>query len=106
LIKYLGKKRFKRRYQVTDPALKTKILDEINGVLLDNQEPTKELIFLLSLLRIEYNLPKIIPKRFLMIAGERIVKLAEHEPLGWQLQGVIDRMNQTAEDFAESLYNM
>jgi len=109
-IKYLGKKRLKRRYQVTKPALKTKILDEINAVLLDNQEPTKELIYLLSLLRIEHNLPKIIPKKFLMIAGERIVKLAESEPIGWHLQGVIDRMNQTAEDFAEdfadNLYDM
>ncbi len=45
-----------------------------------------------------------------MIAGERIVKLAENEPIGWHLQGVIDRMNQTAEDFAEdfaeNLYDM
>lgn len=103
LIKYLGKKRFKRRYQVTNPEVKTKILDEINAVLLDNQEPTKELKFLLSLLRIEFNLEKIIPKNSLMIAGERILKLVGREPIGWQLQGVIDRINQTAEEFAEDL---
>ena len=109
-IKYLGKKRFKRRYQVTKPELKTKILDEINAVLLDNQEPTKELKFLLSLIKIEFNLEKIIPKNSLMIAGERILKVVGREPIGWHLQGVIDRINQTAEDFAEdfsdNLYDM
>lgn len=103
LIKYLGKKRFKRRYQIINSELKTKILEEINAVLLDNQEPTKELKFLLSLLRIEFNLEKIIPKNSLMIAGERILKLVGREPIGWQLQGVIDRINQTTEDFAEDL---
>ncbi|KKM76921.1 hypothetical protein LCGC14_1375310 [marine sediment metagenome] len=105
LIKYLGKKRFKRRYQIIKSELKTKILDEINAVLLDNQEPTKELKFLLSLLRIEFNLEKIIPKNSLMIAGERILKLVGREPIGWQLQGVIDRMNSAAEDMIEDLYD-
>ncbi len=97
-IKYLGKKRLKRRYQVTEPALKTKILNEINAVLFDNQEPTKELIFLLSLLRIEDNFSKITPKKLRRIAEERIFKLVIDEPIGWQIQGVIDSMNDVLDD--------
>ncbi len=97
-IKYLGKKRLKRRYQVTKPALKTKILNEINAVLFDNQEPTKELMFLLSLLRIEFNIRKIIPKKLVERAEERIYKLVEYENIGRVLQNVIDSMNAALED--------
>ena len=98
LIKYLGKKRLQRRYQINEPALKTKILNEIDAVLFDNQEPTKELLFLLSLLRIEYNIRKIIPKKLIRIAEERMYDLLFNELIGLVIQGVIDDMNASLED--------
>jgi hypothetical protein len=97
-IKYLGKKRLKRRYQVTEPALKTKILNEINAVLIDNQEPTKELMFLLSLLRIESNFLKIISKKLKKIAEKRIIKLVRHESIGNALQDYIDEMKEELQE--------
>ena len=97
-IKYLGKKRFTRRYQVTEPALKTKILNEINAVLIDNQEPTKELMFLLSLLRIESNFLKIISKKLKKIAEKRIIKLVRHESIGNALQDYIDEMKEELQE--------
>jgi hypothetical protein len=97
-IKYLGKKGFKRRYQVTEPALKTKILNEINAVLIDNQEPTKELMFLLSLLRIESNFLKIISKKLKKIAEKRIIKLVRHESIGNALQDYIDEMKEELQE--------
>ncbi len=92
-IKYLGKKRLQRRYQITEPALKAKILNEIDAVLFDNQEPTKELLFLLSLLRIQYNIRRLIPKKLIRIAEERLYNLLFNELIGLVIQGVIDDMN-------------
>ncbi len=97
-IKYLGKKRFIRRYQVTEPAIKTKILNEINAILIDNQEPTKELILLLSLLRIESNFSEIIPKKLRKIAEKRILKLVREESIGNALQDYIDEMKEELEE--------
>ena len=105
-IKYLGKKGFKRRYQVTEPALKTKILNEINAVLIDNQEPTKELMFLLSLLRIESNFLKIISKKLKKIAEKRMIKLVRHESIGNALQDYIDEMKEELQEaFDDILYD-
>lgn len=105
-IKYLGKKGFKRRYQVTVPALKTKILNEINAVLIDNQEPTKELMLLLSLLRIESNFLKIISKKLKKIAEKRIIKLVRQESIGNALQDYIDEMKEELQDtFDDILYD-
>jgi len=98
LIQYLGKKKFKRKYQATEPGIKTKILDEINAVIFDNQEPTKELTFLLSLLNIEYNIRKLIPRKSVKIAEERILKLLEDDVIGWQVQSVITDMIISLED--------
>ncbi len=97
-IKYLGKKRLRRRYQVTKPELKTKILNDINAVLIDKQEPTKELMLLLSLLRIESNFSKIIPKKLKAIAEKRILKLVRHESIGKTLQDYIDEMKEELEE--------
>ena len=97
-IKYLGKKRFIRRYQVTEPAIKTKILNEINAILIDNQEPTKELKLLLSLLRIESNFSEIIPKKLRKIAEKRILKLVREESIGNALQDYIDEMKEELEE--------
>ncbi len=98
IIKYLGKKRFSRRYLVVDPALKTKILNEITAVLISNQEPTKELVFLLSLLRIESNFSKIIPKKLKKLAKNRIVELVKNESIGNALQDYIDELKEELED--------
>jgi len=97
-IKYLGKKRLKRRYQVIEPELKTKLLKEINAVLIDKQEPSKELMLLLSLLRIESNFTKIIPKKLRKIAEKRILKLVRHESIGKTLQDYIDQMKEDLQD--------
>jgi len=97
-IKYLGKKRLKRRYHVIEPELKTKLLKEINAVLIDKQEPSKELMLLLSLLRIESNFTKIIPKKLRKIAEKRILKLVRHESIGKTLQDYIDQMKEDLQD--------
>lgn len=104
-IKYLGKKRLKRRYQVTEPELKTKILNEINAVLIDKQEPTKELMLLLSLLRIQSNFSKIIPKKLRNIAEKRILKLVRHESIGKTLQDYIERMKEEAQELADDIFD-
>ena len=105
VIKYLGKKRFKRRYQVTEPALKTQILNEINAVLIDNQEPTNELTFLLSLLRIESNFLKIIPKKLKKIAEKRIIKLTIHESIGKEIRDYIERLKEEAQEALDDIFD-
>jgi len=104
-IKYLGKKRLKKRYQVTEPELKTKILNEINAVLIDKQEPTKELMLLLSLLRIESNFSKIIPKKSRQIAEKRILKLVRHESIGKTLQDYIEEIREAAEELVDDIFD-
>jgi hypothetical protein len=104
-IKYLGKKRLQRRYEVKDPALKTKILNEINAVLIDNQEPSKELMFLLSLLRIESNFSKIIPKKSRKIAETRLINLVRHESIGKALQDYIDEMKEEAQELVDDIFD-
>lgn len=105
VIKFLGKKRFSRRYEVTEPALKTKILDEINAVLFDNQDPTKELFSLLSLLRIESNFLKIVPKKLKKKAKNRILELVQHESIGNALQDYIDELKEEMEEALDDAWD-
>ncbi len=97
-IKYLGKKMFKRRFQLTDPTQREDILGEINAVLLDNQKPTKELMFLLSLLRIESNFKKIIPKKLRKKADKRIREIVKQEFIGNAIQDYIDEMKEELQE--------
>ena len=97
-IKYLGKKMFKRRFQLTDPTQRENILGEINAVLIDNQKPTKELMFLLSLLRIESNFKKIIPKKLRKKADKRIREIVKQEFIGNAIQDYIDEMKEELQE--------
>jgi len=97
-IKYLGKKMFKRRFQLSDPTKRANILGEINAVLIDNQKPTKELMFLLSLLRIESNFKKIIPKKLRKKADKRIKEIVKQEFIGNTIQDYIDEMKEELQE--------
>jgi len=97
-IKYLGKKMFKRRFQLIDPTKRANILGEINAVLIDNQKPTKELMFLLSLLRIESNFKKIIPKKLRKKADKRIKEIVKQEFIGNTIQDYIDEMKEELQE--------
>ncbi|MFX1572335.1 MAG: GPP34 family phosphoprotein [Promethearchaeota archaeon] len=103
LIKYLGKKMLKRRYQLIKPALKEELSDEILGVLIDNNDPTKELTFLLSLLNIESNFSKIIPKKSKKIAETRIKKITKNEYIGNTIQDYIEELKEQSEDFIDDV---
>ncbi|MFX1478405.1 MAG: GPP34 family phosphoprotein [Promethearchaeota archaeon] len=103
LIKYLGKKMLKRRYQLIKPAVREEILDEILGVLIDNRDPTKELTFLLSLLNIESNFLKIIPKKSKKIAEKRIKKMVKNEYIGNAIQDYIEELKEQSEDFIDDV---
>ena len=104
-IKYLGKNRLKRRFQVTEPELKTKILNEIISLLIEKQKPTTELMLLLSLLRIQSNFSKIIPKKLRQIAEKRILKLVRHESIGKTLQDYIEEMKEEAQELADDIFD-
>ena len=103
LIKYLGKKMLKRRYQLIKPAVREEISDEIYGVLIDNSDPTKELTFLLSLLNIESNFLKIIPKKSKKIAETRIKKIVKNEYIGNAIQDYIEELKVEAQEALEDI---
>ncbi len=103
-IKYLGKKRFKRRFQLIALTQRDNILGEINAVLIDNQKPTKELVFLLSLLRIEANFKTIIPKKLRKNAEKRIREVVKQEFIGNAIEDYIDEIKEELEEaFDDSL---
>jgi len=97
-IKYLGKKMFKRRFQLTNPAQRENISGEINAVLINNQKPTKELMFLLSLLRIESNFKKIIPKKLRKKADKRIREIVKQEFIGNAIQDYIEELKEELQE--------
>ncbi len=97
-IKYLGKKRFKRRFQLIALTQRDNILGEINAVLIDNQKPTKELVFLLSLLRIEANFKTIIPKKLRKNAEKRIREVVKQEFIGNAIEDYIDEIKEELEE--------
>ncbi len=97
-IKYLGKKRFKRRFQLINPTQRENIIGEINAVLIDNQRPSKELMFLLSLLRIESNFKTIIPKKLRKKAEKRIREVVKQEFIGNAIEDYIDEMKEELEE--------
>ena len=103
LIKYLGKKMLKRRYQLIKPAVREEISDEIYGVLIDNSDPTKELTFLLSLLNIESNFLKIIPKKSKKIAETRIKKIVKNEYIGNAIQEYIEELKEQAQEALDDI---
>lgn len=103
LIKYLGKKMLKRRYQLIKPAVREEISDEIYGVLIDNSDPTKELTFLLSLLNIESNFLKIIPKKSKKIAETRIKRIVKNEYIGNAIQDYIEELKVEAQEALEDI---
>ncbi|MFX1281686.1 MAG: GPP34 family phosphoprotein [Promethearchaeota archaeon] len=106
LIKYLGKKMLKRRYQLIKPAVREGILEEIIDVLFENSESTKELTFLLSLLNIESNYLKIIGKKSKRIAETRIRKIIKNEYIGNAIQDYIEELKEQSEEFIDDvLYN-
>lgn len=103
LIKYLGKKMLKRRYTIIKPEIKREISNEIHAVLIDNNNPTKELIFLLSLLNIESNFLRIIPKKLKELAEKRIKKLVKQEHIGKTIQEYIEELKEQAQEALDDL---
>lgn len=103
LIKYLGKKMLKRRYQLIKPAVQEEISDEIHDVLIDNSDPTKELTFLLSLLNIESNFLKIIPKKSKKIAESRIKKIVKNEYIGNAIQDYIEELKEQTQEAIDDI---
>lgn len=103
LIKYLGKKMLKRRYQLIKPAVREEISDEIHDVLINNSDPTKELIFLLSLLNIESNFLKIIPKKSKKITETRIKKIVKNEYIGNAIQEYIEELKEQAQEALDDI---
>lgn len=104
-VKYLGKKMLKRRYQVTDSEKKDEILNEIYSVLIDNKKPSEELKCLLSLLKIELSILKIIPKKLKKIAEKRILEVVKHEPIGEKLQDYIEELKEQALEAVDDIFD-
>ncbi|MBY8983920.1 MAG: hypothetical protein KGD65_02520 [Candidatus Lokiarchaeota archaeon] len=105
IIKYLGKKMLKRRYQVTDPIEKDKILNDIFSVIIDNKKPSEELKYLLSLLKIELSIRKIVPKKFKKIAEKRILEVIKNEPIGEKLQDYIEELKEQAQEALDDVFD-
>jgi len=103
LINYLGKKRLQRRYQIINPAAREELLADILSVLIDNSEPTKELTFLLSLLNIESNFLKIIPKKSRDTAETRIEKIVRNEYIGNAIQDYIEELKEQSEQMIDDV---
>jgi hypothetical protein len=103
LIKYLGKKMLKRRYQLTKPAMREEISNDVHAVLIDNNNPTKELTFLLSLLNIESNFLKIIPKKSKKIAETRIKTIVKKEYIGNAIQEYIEELKEEAQEAIDDI---
>lgn len=105
IIKYLGKKMLKKRYQVVNSEKKNEILNEIQSVLIDNQKPTTELLYLLSILKVELSILKIIPKKLKKMAQKRIMQVVKNEFLGEKLQDYIDDLKEEAQEALDDIFD-
>jgi hypothetical protein len=103
LIEDLGKKRLQRRYQIINPAAREELLNDILSVLIDNSDPTKELTFLLSLLNIESNFLKIIPKKSKEIADTGNKNIVRDEYIGNAIQDYIEELKEQSEEMIDDV---
>ena len=95
----------KRRYQVVNSEKKNEILNEIQSVLIDNQKPTTELLYLLSILKVELSILKIIPKKLKKMAQKRIMQVVKNEFLGEKLQDYIDDLKEEAQEALDDIFD-